>query len=508
MNSHAVLRRMVAISGIVSLLSLAGCRGGTASTVNSQPPAAAPQTSGVSISPTSAMVSTGSTQHFNAIVTPPGSSSAVTWSISGTGCTGESCGTIELTGNYTAPSIVPTPPGVTVTATSVADPSKSASATVTVMPPPPGSSSTVANLATARFRHEATLLPNGDVLITGGGRGKDSDHFEVTAQAELFDSVHLTFTSVGQVTRVFHTATLLRTGQVLLTGGDTSGFGTIVATAELYDPLTRQLQPTMNMTSEREFHTATLLADGRVLIAGGRRLDPSGNEVAVRTAEIYDPVTRTFSPTGSMNQPRDGHTSTLLADGRVLILGGYDSGPVLSAELYDPATRSFTATGSLIIQRHSYAATLLANGKVLITGGNDDANHDTTAELYDPAVGLFTTTGVMVTLRRGHTATLLPSGVVLVVGGANGDFLVSALASVELYNPVTGQFTRAADLQTGRFAHTATLLSDGTVLVVGGDNGDGFHYKPVSSAEILQMKTVAETVPARRLLVRLPYARL
>jgi len=163
---------------------------------------------------------------------------------------------------------------VAVTATSAADPTKFGPATVTIVmqPPGPGSSRTVANLATgARFRHEATLLPNGDVLITGGGRGKDSDHFAVADQAELFESVYLTFSSVGQVMRVFHTATLLRTGRVLLVGGSTDGFGTDVATAELYDPLTRQFQPTGNMASEREFHTATLLADGRVLIAGGRR---------------------------------------------------------------------------------------------------------------------------------------------------------------------------------------------------------------------------------------------
>jgi large repetitive protein len=272
----------------------------------------------------------------------------------------------------------------------------------------------------------------------------------------------------------------LRTGQVLLAGGSSDGFGTDLATAELFDPLSGRLRPTGNMASEREFHTATMLADGRVLIAGGRRFNAAGlRDETLGTAEIYDPVAQTFSPTGSMNVARAGPRATLLLDGRVLIVGGFDNGPLTSAELYDPATGSFTATGSMIIQRGgSYAATLLANGKVLITGDN------ATAELYDPAAGLFTTTGVMVSRRLAHTATLLPSGMVLVVGGANGDFFATALASVERYDPVTAQFTRAADLQTGRFGHTATLLPDGSVLVVGGDNGDGFHFKPLSSAEI------------------------
>jgi hypothetical protein len=362
--------RMLVILGIVSLALLAGCGGGTSQSHNNEPPL--PAATAVTVSPASVTVQPGGVQQFTVTVSPSGGNQAVTWSVSGTGCTGATCGTIDSTGRYTAPATVPNPATVAVTATSAADPTKFGPATVTVVIEPPGPSRTVANLATARFGHEATLLPNGDVLITGGGAGKDSDHFEVTAQAELFDSVHLTFAPAGQVTRVFHTATLLRTGQVLLAGGSTDGFGTDIATAELFDPLTGQLQPTGNMASEREFHTATLLADGRVLIAGGRRF-LAGKDETLRTAEIYDPVVKTFSPTGSMNEARAWSRATLLLDGRVLIAGGFDNGPLTSAELYDPATGSFTATGSMNIQRDGYAATLLANGKVLITGDNATA---------------------------------------------------------------------------------------------------------------------------------------
>jgi hypothetical protein len=477
------MRKLIVVLASVTVLFALGCGGGgvRSSTAPVTPPQSLnpPATvTSVTVTPATATLLTGETQQFTAIVTPSGANQAVTWSVSGAGCTGATCGMIDSTGRYTAPAAVPNPATVAVTATSAADPTKFGSATVTVMPPL-GSSRTVANLATARFRHEATLLPNGDVLITGGGRGKDGDHFAVTAQAELFDSVHLTFAPAGQVTRVFHTATLLRTGQVLLAGGSTDGFGTDIATAELFDSLTGQLQPTGNMASEREFHTATLLADGRVLIAGGRRfLAGQLKDETLRTAEIYDPVAKTFSPTGSMNEARAFSRATLLLGGRVLIAGGFDNGPLTSSELYDPATGSFIATGSMIIQREGYAATLLANGKVLITGGGD-----TTAELYDPASGLFTRTGVMTARRLSHTATLLPSGVVLIAGGGDSGH---ALASVELYDPATGQFALAAELQTGRFLHTATLLSDGSVLIVGGDNGDGFHFKPLSSAEIFK----------------------
>src|SRR5215471_17754061 len=131
MNNNAVLTRVLAILGIMSVLLLAGCGGSTASPVSNQPPPPA-GVAVVTVSPSSLLVQAGGVQQFTATVSPSGANQAVTWSVSGTACTGASCGTIDSTGNYTAPPIVPNPPTVTVTATSVADPSKSASATVTI----------------------------------------------------------------------------------------------------------------------------------------------------------------------------------------------------------------------------------------------------------------------------------------------------------------------------------------------------------------------------------------
>ena len=148
-----------------------------------------------------------------------------------------------------------------------------------------------------------------------------------------------------------------------------------------------------------------------------------------------------FTPAGTMTYPRSGQTATLLPDGLVLIVGGYDNGLILaSAELYDPATGIFRPTGSLANARSDHSATLLPDGQVLVAGGQDGTN---TAELYDPRSGAFRPTGSMTTERLFQSSTLLPDGRVLVAGGAQN-------ASVELYDPKSGVFTATGSMGTFR----------------------------------------------------------
>jgi N-acetylneuraminic acid mutarotase len=238
---------------------------------------------------------------------------------------------------------------------------------------------------------------------------------------------------------------------------------------------------------ERQRHTATLLADGRVLVAGS---SPQGyRQGAFRdgaTAEVYDPSTRTWTSTGSMQQARSGHTATLLADGRVVVAGGDGdsptSGPLLSAELYDPATGTWSQAASMAEGRGGHTATLLADGSVLVIGGErpvPGAEPDTfvpapivSAEVYDPAGDKWFSAAPMSEARTGHTATLLPDGRVLVVGGRGGQ----VLSSVEVYDPSTRRWSAARPMGKDRFDHTATLLDDGRVLIVGGaDEGNRTH---------------------------------
>src|SRR5579862_1499667 len=318
-----------------------------------------------------------------------------------------------------------------------------------------------------RAAHTVTLLANGKVLITGGFNSTDN-----LATAELYDPTTGAFTSTGTMTtaRSSHTATLLAqgpaasNGKVLITGGSNGGFP--LATAELFDPVTRTFTATGAMSELRLEHTATLLANGKVLLACG---------TADNVAELFDPSTGTFTPTtgGMLTPGRWGCTATLLNDGTVLITGGRDDenvfsgGPINTAEQFNPATGTFTATGPMTQFRYGHTATLLNNGKVLLAGGTN-GNSLQDAELFDPTTQTFSPTGLMNSPRANHTATLLNDGTVLVAGGDNSTTLSGGIATADVFDTATDMFMPTGSMETARFFHTATLLNNGQVLITGG----------------------------------------
>jgi hypothetical protein len=135
------------------------------------------------------------------------------------------------------------------------------------------------------------------------------------------------------------------------------------------------------MTVARACPDAVRLADGRVLIAEGAGQDTPGTT----SAEIYNPATGKFSPTGTMTTQRSGDTATLLENGKVLFAGGDVGGSVATAELYDPATGKFSLTGNMVAMRQFACATLLSDGRVLIAGGSSPLIPAlSSAELYWP----------------------------------------------------------------------------------------------------------------------------
>lgn len=342
---------------------------------------------------------------------------------------------------------------------------------------------TVGSLTYARYQHTATLLNDGRVLVVGG----ISSGTTALNTAELYDPITKTWSLAGSLggARYDHTATLLNDGtnRVLVVGG--SNGSAALSTAEFYTPSAGAAgswagAPPLT-TGARLQHTATLLNDGRVLVVGGYD-GVSGNNASLSTVDLYDPVTNTWTADTALTLGRRLHTATLLNDGtnRVLVAGGYNGGALNTAEVYTPGTSPATGTwvttaGSLAGQRYMHTATLLLNGKVLVAGGYSGCSGCglATAEVYDPASDSWTAAGSLVGNRYQHTAVLLTAGPnagkVLVAGGNSG---TAILGTSELFDPASSLTVWSATGNlTARSNHTATRLNNGTVLVAGGWDG-------------------------------------
>jgi hypothetical protein len=222
------------------------------------------------------------------------------------------------------------------------------------------------------------------------------------------------------------------------------------------------------MTQQHAAGVSAELADGSVFVAGGDDTHPAKPVGELLAASGSGP----FTPVGSMKQERMFPAGALLHNGDVLIAGGDDldneSTPVpKTAELWSPASGgTFTPTGPMNVSRQVFALTTLPNGRALAVGGSPDLASgagSATAELFNPATGRWTRTGSMPSGRLGHTATLLPDCRVLVVGDAG---------HAVTYNYVTGKFAVVGtEGLFKRSYHTATLLANGRVLVAGGEKG-------------------------------------
>jgi Galactose oxidase, central domain len=231
------------------------------------------------------------------------------------------------------------------------------------------------------------------------------------------------------------------------------------------------------MTTPRANAAAIRLRDGRVLICGGTATGEIGGVLS--SAELYDPVARTLTPTGSMTVPRTGQTITMLQDGRVLLTGGDQNtgfrSQLASAEIYDPGSGAFTATGSMSTPREGHTATKLRDGRVLVVGGSPNGVRTTgSAEIYDPASGTFSRTGHLNQPRVAHVAALLGSGKVLIAGGGRGGMPGGYISydTAEMYDPATSSFTPVrAHMKSDRVGAAAVKLNDGRVLIAGGKSG-------------------------------------
>ena len=237
---------------------------------------------------------------------------------------------------------------------------------------------------------------------------------------------------------------------------------------------------TGTMFSARDGHTATILTNGKILAAGG-----TNNGVALTSAELYNPAAGTWASTGSMHTARSHARAILLSSGSVLIIGGCVndclSAATNSVELYNPNTGTFTATGLMVQARAEFGVTLLANGQVLVAGGctaydaNGCLSTTTKAEIYDPTSGTWKSTHALRAARHAMTATLLASGKVLVAGGATS--ASDALNSTEIYDPTAKTWTLGTKMVQARSDYASIMLGTGKVLFMGGENINGVSIK-------------------------------
>lgn len=279
-------------------------------------------------------------------------------------------------------------------------------------------------------------------------------------------------TSSMSTVRWHHVAALLPDGRVLVAGG--LPYESAMTSAEIYDPIKGTWTPTGTpMLYPHDWPIAATLCDGSIFVAGQ-------NSLANPEAEIYDPVADTWIAAGKMKLSHIYGTATLLQDCRLLLTGGYNANT--QAEVFYPKTKTYKAVGVMNNERFFHTATRLADGRVLAAGGGVDAFGQwitqPTADIFDPVTGLWTKAAKMHQARRAHSATLLPDGRVLVAGGTTGGKNDGTQAgvqldTVELYDPVANTWTKLPKLVTARTFHTAALAQGGALILFGGLDGSG-----------------------------------
>ena len=383
----------------------------------------------------------------------------------------------------------------------------------------------VGSLPAPRQLHTATALGRDSrdnvtqVLIAGGATGSIMIPAPLIT-AELYDPLLRTVSVMPSMSlpRAGHQAVRLDDGRVLITGGVTTG-GLVTASCEFFDQSTQNFETGSPMSVPRAGHGLTLLDDGRVLATGGvadwqnaATLFIAALNTAQLSAEIFDPVTNTWSSLPAMADRRFGHSATRLLDGRVLLVSGINGGipglfpsagaqvPSYTAtcELFDPLTNTFAPTqslgaaGNLVRARGFHGASLLPNGDVLMTGGfiagiqNGEAIADTSCATWN-GVG-WTATLSLPAATGMHTQVPLGAGA-LVTGGFTGDLTLLQTTSMNaLHDGATVTLLASIGTDSGgtavpRGSHSCTELYDGTFLLYGGGQwpltlGDGWVYTP------------------------------
>ena len=348
-----------------------------------------------------------------------------------------------------------------------------------------GTFMSAARLNYLRFQHTATLLTDGRVLVAGGWAGSPTfgkGEPQGTDVSEIYDPLNDSWTLTGAETYRFeHTATLLANGKVLVVGGNPGSYNpplsppiTPLASAELFDPATKSWTATSSLRQARLFHTATLLPNGNVLVVGG-----VGNTGNLSSAELYNPTTQTWTNAGVLSMGRYDHTSNILPSGKVLVSGGTSvqaSGahfePTVS-EVYDPASNSWSTINN--ISNLPLGAALVQQNGSLLARTSSSPDHIYRFASFDTQANTWSMIGQSPKIY-GNVWTLMPNGQILMLDGdaMDGTYQPNMNTSLAgLYDPTSNTSKATGNLINSRDHPTSTLLKDGRVLVIGGYGPSG-----------------------------------
>ncbi len=345
-----------------------------------------------------------------------------------------------------------------------------------------------ASMSTPRESFGSALLDDGRVLVAGGLSGVPP---EPSASAELYDPASNTWAVTGSLNEARSAFTLTARelpGQDALAAGGESGDAALSST-ESYDAAVGTWSAGPALPAAYVGHAAVRLDDGSILVAGG-----SASQLAARLGASES----VWSPAGVLLAAEPGNSLTSLSDGGVLLIG--PNAP--SVQLYTPATNGWAAIAESALGRSEHTATRLLDGKVLVVGGElaqgavESGSGTRSVDLYDPSTQGFAPVGATSEPRARHTATLLSDGRVAVVGGLG----VSGASGTEIYNPTWGTWTSGPGTGQGRAAHEAVLLSDGQLLVAGGISPEA---RVLANANELDASVLPTTITEYKLPARL-----
>ena len=332
----------------------------------------------------------------------------------------------------------------------------------------------------------AVLLTSGTdkVLVIGGADGAST----AVGTTAVYDAATKTWSAAAamKVPRRLYTATKLGDGRVLVAGG-ISGSRQFPApglnVVEIYDPAQNTWTTGTPMKHARWGHSAVLVGTN-VLVAGGFTVRSGQSELALTSAELYDPVAKTWTEVAPMTDPRGGHAAVVLKNGKVLVVGGLlpigkgTDTDLAFCELYDPVAKTWSVTGSMTAARAGHQATALAAGAaVLVTGGRapgvrGDGTYDpfsrAAAELYNTDTGTWSPVDDLPGGRAYHRTVGLGADKVLAVGGTGDIHNDAGYESAAIFDHGTKKWTPAGGLTTGRWAFAAVALPGGRAMVTGG----------------------------------------